>query len=48
MCKIIHALEKFIPLPKEDSRKILSISCTIKVNKGDFWLESGRKNNKVA
>jgi len=48
MSKIIEVLKKTAPLSEEDCDKFLSIISTVQLNKGDYWIEAGKKNNNVA
>lgn len=48
MSKIITVLKKTVPLSEEDCNMFLNITSTSQLNKGDYWIESGKKNDKVA
>lgn len=46
--KILQILNSFAPLPEKDSADFSSILTTIQLNKGAFWIEEGKKNDRVA
>src|SRR5271154_6467464 len=48
MSKIIQALKSLAPLSEEDCNKLLNITTTVELNKGDLWIESGNKNDKAS
>ena len=48
MDKIIQALKNAAPLPDEDCRRLLSITFSVQLNKGGYWIEPGKKNNYIA
>jgi hypothetical protein len=44
MGNIIEALKKTVPLPAEECRRFLSITSTAQLDKGDYWIETGKMN----
>jgi CRP/FNR family transcriptional regulator, anaerobic regulatory protein len=48
MSKLIQALKSLAPLSEEDCNKLLNITSTVHLNKGDYWIESGNKNDKAS
>jgi CRP-like cAMP-binding protein len=48
MQKIIRVLNSFAPLSQKDCNSFLSILTSRDLNKGDYWIEEGKKNNRVA
>jgi hypothetical protein len=48
MSKIIQALKSIAPLSEEDCNRLLNITTTTHLNKGDFWMEPTNKNNKMS
>jgi CRP-like cAMP-binding protein len=48
MSKIIQALKKAAPLKEEDCRRLLNLTSTIQLEKSDYWIQPGRKNNNIA
>jgi CRP-like cAMP-binding protein len=48
MSKILQVLKKAALLPDEDCNKLLNLTSRIELNKGDYWIESGKKNNNIA
>jgi len=48
MKKIIQVLNNIAPLPEKDCADLSGILGTIHLDKGEFWIEEGRKNDQVA
>ena len=48
MSKIIKVLKKIAPLSADDCDKFLNITTTSQLKKGDYWIQSGIKNDKIA
>lgn len=47
MKKIIQVLNNIVPLSKKDCDNFLNILTTTQLNKGEYWTENRKKNNKV-
>lgn len=48
MSKIIQVLKKIASLSEDDCNNFLKITTTFQLKKGDYWIESGKKNDKIA
>ena len=48
MTNMINVLRHITPLTDEDAAQILAITESIELEKGDFWIEYGKTNDKVA
>lgn len=48
MSDIIEALRHLAPLSEEDCNQLLKITSTIRLKKGNIWVEAGDKNDKGA
>jgi CRP-like cAMP-binding protein len=48
MSKLIEVLRQIAPLSDADAERLMKITKTIHVQKGDFWIESGKKNDMMA
>jgi CRP-like cAMP-binding protein len=48
MSKIIEVLRQIAPLSDTDAERLMEITKTIQIQKGDFWIESGKKNDMMA
>lgn len=48
MSKIIQVLRKIAPLTDDECNRFLEIITTSQLKKGDYWIESGRRNDKIA
>jgi CRP-like cAMP-binding protein len=48
MEKIIQVLNSIAPLPEKDCTDLLNILTTTSLNKGEYWIKEGKKNNMIA
>jgi CRP-like cAMP-binding protein len=48
MSKILQVLKKAVSLPDKDCNKLINLTSRIELNKGDYWIEPGKKNNNIA
>jgi len=48
MSNIIQMLQRIAPLSQEDCKRFMEITTTSKLNKGDYWIESGKMANNVS
>ncbi len=48
MQKILQVLNDITPLSKKESDSFLSILATSTLDKGEYWIEKGKRNNNVA
>ena len=48
MTKLLQILKQIAPLTEEDSAKLINITRSVQLKKGDFWIESGKMNTMVA
>lgn len=48
MSKLIEVLRQVAPLTDEEAKQLMGITKTVQLQKGDFWIESGKKNDLMA
>lgn len=48
MTKLLHTLKQIAPLSDEDCQRLMDITKPIYLEKGDYWIEAGKKNTLVA
>jgi CRP-like cAMP-binding protein len=48
MTNLIHVLRQVAPLKDEECEKLMKITKTIHLKKGEFWIESGKSNKMIA
>lgn len=48
MNNIIEVLKKIAPLSEEECNRFLNITTPFHLNKGEYWIESGKRNNSIA
>jgi CRP-like cAMP-binding protein len=48
MTKLIQVLRQIAPLTDQDCKRLTDITKTIELQKGDYWIEAGKKNNSMA
>ena len=48
MTNLIQVLKQIAPLTDDDCQRFMTNTKSIQLEKGDFWIESGKSNNMIA
>jgi CRP-like cAMP-binding protein len=48
MTKLVQVLQQIAPLTSQDCERLMGITKTIQLQKGDVWIEAGKKNENIA